>query len=342
MGNRYWEKATIHLGKNEPVEAVAPLIISASRATDIPAFYSNWLINRMREGYVKWINPFNGRPQFVSFEKARVIVFWTKNPAPFMDKLKVIDGLGLHCYFHFTLNDYGEEGFEPNLPPLTERFETFKRLSSTIGKDRVVWRFDPLILTEDGGTEKLLDKISRVGKEVHPFTERLVFSFARIDEYRRVRGNLKRAGVAHRNFGEKEIYRIANGLRKLNEAWGLELAACAEEVDLGRYGIDRSRCIDDRLMRRLFPGDVPLMEFLGGGGKDNGRLCSDSVEPVTGKLKDRGQRKNCGCIVSKDIGHYSTCGHLCVYCYANQSKDLVLKNLARHGDGKGDSIVKNP
>jgi len=144
-------------------KAVAPAIISASRATDIPAFYSEWFINRLRAGYVKWFNPFNGKPQYVSFENAKAIVFWSKNPRPLF---RALDEIAERCpafYFQFTLNDYQAEGLEPGVPPLDERIATFRELSAGIGRERVIWRFDPLIITDELNVEKLVKKIEIVG-----------------------------------------------------------------------------------------------------------------------------------------------------------------------------------
>ena len=142
-----WQKVTIKT-INGDVVGIAPIIISASRATDIPAFYPEWFMHRLKEGYVKWINRFNGQSKYVSFEKTRAIVFWTKNPEPFMRYLPELDDTGIHYYFTFTLNDYEAEKLEPNVPELKKRIDTFRRLSEKIGKEMVVWRFDPLILTK--------------------------------------------------------------------------------------------------------------------------------------------------------------------------------------------------
>ena len=131
----------------EQVEALAPIIISASRSTDIPAFYAKWFFNRLAKGYCVWYNPFNRRKMYVSFERCKAIVFWTKNPKLILPYLHELDRRGIHYYFQFTLNDYVSEGFEPNVPSVTQRVETFRELSEMIGKERVIWRFDPLIMT---------------------------------------------------------------------------------------------------------------------------------------------------------------------------------------------------
>ena len=296
----------------------APLIISASRATDIPAFHAEWLKERLEAGFVERINPFNRKPGIVSFAAARVFVFWTKNPRPMFSLLDDLEARGLHYYFHFTLNDYEAEGYEPGLPSLEERVETFKALSGRVGRERVVWRFDPLLLTDKLSVSKLLEKVERVGRLIHPYTSRLVFSFADIAGYQNVQRNLKRAGVKAREFTTSEMEVFSAGLHRLNKEWGLSLATCAEGMDLEAFGIEHGRCIDDRLLVKLFPQDVELMRFLGYEEGLGGVLCP---LPSKRKLKDPGQRKACGCILSKDIGSYNTCAHQCAYCYAGRANE---------------------
>ena len=319
MSFKAWDKENITLEDGSVTEAICPVIISASRATDIPAFYSKWFINCLNRNYVKWINRYNNKAQYVSFSKARVIVFWSKNPQPLIQHLPALDAKGLNYYVQYTLNDYGVEGFEPNVPSLALRVETFKQLSALIGKKRVIWRFDPLILAEDVTVEKLLAKIEKVGNAVHPYTERLVFSFADIECYKTVQANLARENVKCIDFTPESMEQIAAGIQALNKNWGLTLATCAEKLDLAKYGIEHNRCIDDRLMIEAFPKDEKLMDFLG-------YKVDMFANPSSDYVKDKGQRTACGCMVSKDIGMYDTCPHHCVYCYANVSPESVAQN----------------
>ena len=124
-----------------------PFIISASRATDIPAFHGTWFMERLRAGFCRRRNPFNrAQESFISFEKTRLFVFWSKNPAPFLKYLPEIESTGRQFYFQYTLNDYEEEGLEPNLPVLRRRLDGFRRLADMVGPQRVIWRFYPIIL----------------------------------------------------------------------------------------------------------------------------------------------------------------------------------------------------
>ena len=174
------EKSTIVNDQGERVEATAPVIISASRSTDIPAFYAKWFINRLVKGYCVWYNPFNQQPMYISFKRCKVVVFWTKNPKPIIPYLHELDKRGIHYYFQVTLNDYVKEGFEPNVSSVEQRVETFKKLSSLIGKEKVIWRFDPLIVTPRLSARQLLTKVFHVGNQLKGYTDKLVFSF--IDE----------------------------------------------------------------------------------------------------------------------------------------------------------------
>lgn len=184
------EKVTITTRNRAQVEAQAPVIISASRSTDIPAFYAKWFINRLREGYCVWYNPFNQQPMYVSFKNCKVVVFWTKNPEPIMPYLHELDQRGIHYYFQVTLNDYKDEHLEPNVPSVEHRVEVFKKLSDMIGHDRVIWRFDPLIVTPDITPRKLLTRIWHIGNMLKGYTDKLVFSFVDVKTYRKVQNNL--------------------------------------------------------------------------------------------------------------------------------------------------------
>ena len=306
--------------ENKDNSDLHPVILSASRSTDIPAFYSNWLLERIRDGFCDWINPFNRKKHRVCFDKTRLIVFWTKNPKPLFQKLNTIEECGFsQYYFQFTLNDYVAEGLEPNVPAIEERVDTFRRLADKIGKERVIWRFDPLLLTEKITIDILLDKIVTIGKKLKGYTDKLVFSFIDISSYRKVQKNL--ATLQCKEFSTLEQIQFAKGLTDLNSEFGFNLATCGEISDLSEFGIEHNKCIDNELIMRLFHNDSALMDFIGA------EYDLFSGWTINESKKDKGQRKACGCIVSKDIGMYNTCPHLCRYCYANFSNEQVLKNF---------------
>ncbi len=331
-----WEKIPLDISDpssqtgTRTVEAIAPVIISASRSTDIPAFYGDWFMSRLKEGYVKWKSPFGGDPVYVSFVKARLFVFWSKNPAPFFPCLDELDRMGYHYYFLFTLNDYDTERLEPNVPPVDERIASFIRLSERIGRGRVVWRFDPLILSGNITVGDLLDKIREIGDRIYPYTERLVISFVDIGKYAKVQRNLRVQGFSGlREFTQGEVTELCGGLEALNRRWGLFITSCGERHDLSTYGILPGQCISYDLMTKEFGGDPHLKEFLQPGGQQVLKAAARSPFPAR-HLKDPGQRSSCGCIVSKDIGQYSTCMHLCAYCYANSSPAGVRQHYLQY------------
>ena len=322
-----WDKASVQTDSGL-VSGIAPVIISASRATDIPAFYGEWFAGRLAAGYLAWKNPFNRQQkQIISFAKTRVVVFWSKNPAPLERYLDQLDERGINYYFTFTVNDYGQEGLEMLVPPLDARLATFRRLSERLGSERVVWRFDPIVVGGSLTPERILEKIERIGDQVQRYTSKLVVSFADISRYRNVRDNLKRLGSGDSEEpGPESVQQIARGIQRLNRNWGLSLASCAEKVDLSAFDITHNRCIDDDLMARVFPHDTKLMAFLGRSAET---LFVDG-DRSTNPLKDHRQREACGCIVSKDIGRYNTCPHHCAYCYANSSFRRADAYQGRH------------
>lgn len=321
---RAWGKVNIVTDDGETREAQAPIIISASRSTDIPAFYADWLIERIRRGYVAWKNPFNGKTIYVSFAEARMIVFWSKNPRPLLAHLDCLKEMGIHCYIQYTLNDYVDEGLEPGVPSVLSRIETFRLLIDRLGPGAVVWRFDPLILSDTLTIDRLLEKVARIGDQLKGYTEKLVYSYADIGAYRKVKAKLSKHESGMREFSKDEKHRWAKELANLNEQWGFQLATCAEDIDLDQYGISHNKCVDDELMVRLFHDDPELMEFIGAEKTVFGEW------EIRKSRKDAGQRKACGCIMSKDIGEYNTCPHLCEYCYANSDNSIVLRNWELH------------
>lgn len=318
---------------DEMIKTISPAIVSASRSTDIPAFYADWFLERLKSGYSIWVNPFNQEHYRISFKDTRMIVFWSKNPKPILDRLDEVEALGFkQYYFQFTLNDYVAEGLEPNVPSVEERIDTFRRLADRIGKERVIWRFDPLALTDKVSIDALLERIGNIGRQLKGYTEKLVFSFIDISSYRKVQKNL--VGYNCREFSPNEQMRFAKGLSQLNIELSLELATCAEQVDLSAYGIKHNKCVDDDLMMKLFHEDAELMDFIGA------KYDMFSGWHISKSKKDKGQRKACGCVISKDIGMYNTCPHLCRYCYANSSDDVVQINTKKHmTDPHGSSLI---
>ena len=349
-----WRKDKIQRENGEWVDTQFPVIVSASRSTDIPAFYADWFFHRMKVGYSAWTNPFNGVKSFVSYQDTRFIVFWSKNPKPLLAHLDELKERNIGCYVQYTLNDYEAEGLERGVPQLAERIDTFKRLVDKLGKGRIIWRFDPLVLTDKISVADLLAKVENIGNQLVGYTEKLVFSYADISAYKKVKANLDKNNVHYSEWSEPQMTEFAESLQRLNGKWGFQLATCGEKIDIGRYGIQHNRCVDDGLMIRFAHHDKVLMDFLGVEVKTvenslfgtepipaNAIMLSETQYAIKKKdNRDKGQRQFCGCMVSKDIGEYNTCPHLCEYCYANASKEVSVRNWEQHENNRfGETIT---
>ncbi len=285
-------------------------IISASRRTDIPAFYADWFMNRIRAGYFYRVNPFNTH-QVTGFSLAvddvDAICFWTKNPKPLLQQLGELDDLGYRYYFQFTLNPY-DAAFEPHVPPLPERIATFTELAGRIGPQRVVWRYDPIILSSATPLAYHLEQAESIATQLRGATQRLVFSF--LDCYGKVAGRLQeQTGIVISDITvphlRGELEQLAWGLKNIADANGMRILSCAEEVDLSVIGIEHGSCIDGELIRELC------------GGSHN-------------FVKDKNQRGTCGCVESADMGIYNTCFFKCAYCYANMHETTIEANRQHH------------
>lgn len=304
-----FEKIKIRLDDGQLADAVVPEIISASRRTDIPAFYADWLMERLRRGYCDWRNPFSQQIQHVSFSKAKFIVFWSKNPKPLMKYLQEIHDMGIRFYIQHTINDYENERLEPSLPSFAERCATFRRIAEIWGTDSQVWRWDPIFLID--GELSIADIVRRIEctlSRLNNFPRKIVISFADIKTYRKVQYNLRASGVREltaeeqREFADKLMSRLPGGVK---------VATCGEKIDLGEFGIQHNACIDPKLISKLATNDV------------------DFAERVLKMGKDPRQRDCCLCTVAKDIGSYDTCAHGCKYCYANVTPELARENFEK-------------
>ncbi len=343
-----WQNTDI-IVDGQPVKAQAPLIVSASRSTDIPAFYADWFFHRLEKGYSAWTNPFNGVKSYVSYENTRFIVFWSKNPRPLLPHLDYLKERNIGCYIQYTLNDYEKEGLERGVTKLSERINTFKQLVDKLGKGRVIWRFDPLVLTDNISIDALLSKIEHVGDQLQDYTEKLVFSYADILSYRKVKANLEKSNIPYHEWTEPQMLEFAERLAELNKKWNYTLATCGEKINLKMFGIEPNHCIDYDLIVRFAHYDKQLMDFIGATIKTRKYDLFGEPEPIPASaillsddryvIKDGGQREFCGCMRSKDIGEYNTCPHLCEYCYANTNKVIAITNYRKHKDNPNNESI---
>ena len=196
----------------------APLIISASRATDIPAFYGDWLVSQFKQGFVNWTNPYNGKPSPIDLRNCRLIIFWTKNAAPFIKHLAYFDSKRINYYFLHTLNNYEPEGYEPGVPAIKERIETFKKLSGLIGPEKLIWRFDPVLLSDTLSLNDLLTRIRNLSEELSPYTRRLIISFIKTERYKSVKRNIKNCSSIRELTNNEKIYVIKHMQQILNKS----------------------------------------------------------------------------------------------------------------------------
>jgi len=277
------------------------MIISASRRTDIPAFYSDWLKNRIKEGFVCVRNPLNPKQiSRISLHPNAVdgIVLWTKDPAPIIDCIEILKPFPY--YFQFTLNPYGRD-IEPGLPSKEKLTDVFKRLSDIVGPERVLWRYDPIIISSKYTVNYHIEHFYYLSGILSGYTDVCTFSF--LDIYRNTLSHMKM--IEPDIITPQVMNKLASAFSVIAKGRRIRLQTCAEDIDLEKYGISHGRCIDDRLFERIT------------GDKYRYR-------------KDANQRSACGCMESVDIGAYDCCLNGCKYCYATHFLNLPAKNHSLH------------
>ncbi len=276
------------------------MIVSASRRTDIPAFYAQWFINRIRAGHCTVPNPFNRKQvSHVLLHPGNVdiIVFWTRNPQSLVPYLKELDQHGYRYYFQYTVMD-NPRLIDAMTPSLSSSLKMFKKLSDLVGPERVIWRYDPVIISNITNIEFHTNTYKNIAESLRNYTQRSVISI--LDIYPKLKKRLtalKESGVEIVDYNEKidkcfdELICTLAGVAEQNK---MEIVSCAEDPDLTKYNIQPGKCIDDNYIKRVFGIDVS-------------------------HKKDPFQREACGCVVSRDIGVYDTCLSGCQYCYATSS-----------------------
>ncbi|MBQ8589865.1 MAG: DUF1848 domain-containing protein [Firmicutes bacterium] len=283
------------------------MIISASRRTDIPACYSDWFMNRIRDGHVCVRNPFQtSQVTCVDLDPAAVdcIVFWTKDAEPMMKHLPELKERGFEFCFQFTVTPY-DERLEPGVRNKAEIEDTLIRLSQQIGKERVLWRYDPIIFNEEMTVKWHKKEFLRLCQKFAPYVSRATISF--LDLYPRLLEKKLRAA------SHDEMMRLSDFIGRTAALYGLEVVTCSEAMDLSRFGIGRGSCIDPKVISKIvgLPMKVP---------------------------KDPSQRAHCQCYQSVDIGAYNTCQAECIYCYATSRVGRL--EAARQGhDVNGELLL---
>lgn len=274
------------------------MILSVSRRTDIPSYYSEWFLNRIKAGFLYVRNPMNPRQVSkinISPELVDCIVFWTKNPEPMLARLAELTAY--NYYFQFTLTGYGQD-IERGIPHKKERMlPIFQELSRRIGRERVIWRYDPILFTDKYTAEYHIQAFAQIAHGLSGYTDKCVISF--VDRY--AKNSKAMAALKVQEKSEAELKEFARAISQIARENGLEIASCAEHIDLSDCGITRNSCIDRELMERLIGCKLKAS-------------------------KDKNQRLECGCVESIEVGTYDTCLNGCVYCYANNSQAAIDKN----------------
>ena len=288
------------------------MILNISGRTDVVAFYSNWLMNRLKEGYVDVRNPYNKKiVSRINFDNVDAIMFCTKNPTPILDKIHLIKKPIL---FHITLTPY-KKNIEPNVPNKKTVIEGIKKLSKILGKENVVVRYDPVFLNEEYTLEYHKKAFERICKLLEGYITTIIISF--IDDYKNVRKNKNRLNI--KEFTKEDYKEIGVSFSTSAKNHNMTVQTCYEEETLTEYGFIKGECLSHELAYKL-----------------------------TGKSFPNWKARNCSCVEMVDIGEYNTCNHLCKYCYANFNEKEIINNIKKHkpnsslliGELEPDDIIK--
>lgn len=275
------------------------MILSVSRRTDVPNHYSEWFYNRIKEGFLYVRNPMNPHQISkisISPDVVDCIVFWTKNPENIMGKLEQLSDYTY--YFQFTLTGYSKD-IEPNITKKREELiSIFQKLSERIGKEKVIWRYDPILINERYTIEYHLKAFEEIASKLADYTEKVVISF--VDLYVKTQRNTM--GLNIKKMTNEEMVNLARKIAQIASKNNLITETCAEQIELQDFGIQHGSCIDRKLIEKIL------------GCKLKGE-------------KDKNQREKCGCFESVEVGTYNTCLNSCKYCYANFNDEKVKEKV---------------
>ncbi len=286
-------------------------IISISRRTDVPAFYSPWLKQRLREGWVEYLHPYSRRYFRLGLkpEDVSALVFWSKDYGPFFDVLPLLKSKLYSFYCHFTITGLPSD-LEPKVPPLNTSLNSFKKLASETSPGRIQWRYDPIIISQELSFKHHLERFDFIATRLSGYTKRCIVSF--VNRYKKIEGRLEGKGINVINPTLKEKIELLKELKKIGIRHNIDMYSCCDDAMLAS-GIKKARCIDPEIL-------------------------SDHCGVNTSPMAFSPTRKECGCLKSFDIGFYDTCAHECLYCYANSNIDRVRKNYKRHNPSAGSLI----
>ena len=286
------------------------MIINTGCRTDIPAFYSKWLMNRIRKGYVLVRNPYYPSQvtrYSLSPDVVDCLAFCTKNPEPMLKYLNELDKY--KQYWFVTITPYGKD-IEPNVPNKKDVIESFKKLSKHIGANSIGWRYDPIFIGNEFNVEKHIECFEKMAKELKNYTYNCTISF--LDLYEKVKKN----AADIKPPSKEEQIEIARAFYEIGKANNMTIHSCCENTFLSEYGLKCNGCMSQEIIEK-------------------------SINSTLNPPKRKNLRQACDCLMGNDIGAYNSCGHLCKYCYANSNKDLVIKNMKRHNENSPFLIRDN-
>lgn len=275
------------------------MILSVSRRTDIPNYYSDWFFYRIKEGFLYVRNPMNHHQvSKIILDKDIVdcIVFWTKNPSKMIPRLSEL--IGYAYYFQYTLTGY-DKSIEKQVPDIDESIRIFRELSSKVGKDKVIWRYDPIFINEKYTLSSQIERFCYILDSIASYTNTCIISF--IDMYVKNTSRLRDI----RQLTNGEMIEFSKVISKVTEKYGINVKTCSEKVNLECFNIQHGSCIDKQMIEDII------------GCQINGK-------------KDSGQRLECGCLESRETGSYNSCPNGCIYCYANYDEVSVMNNIKKH------------
>lgn len=279
------------------------LVISASRRTDIPAFYAKWFIDKVRKGFCKVANPYNpSQIKEVSLkpEDVAAVVFWTRHAGPVRPFLGELNEMGLNYYFLYTITGY-PRSFEPGLPSLEECIDDLLALGDSIGPEKVIWRYDPVFISAELNVDFHIRNFRRLAYRLSAGTKNVVITF--VKRYRHIAAELETTGYEHPSFHERRA--LEERFQTIASQAGIEIKRCGKRDSLAN--VSEGKCIDEALLRDLFGLELSA-------------------------AKDPGQPEECRCIRSVDIGRYGSCMHRCIYCYASRSFSHAARRYREHDD----------
>ncbi len=276
------------------------MIINTGGRTDTVQYYTEWLLNRFSEGYALSRNPLFPN-KVVRYEltpdKVDCVVFCSKNYKPILSRLHEITER-FNTYYHYTITAYGKD-IEPGVPSIEESMETLIKLSELVGKQRVAWRYTPILLTKDYTVKCHLETFERIAKVLSPYIDRCIFGF--VERYKKLKINMPELI----SLSEQDMNTLGQGFGSIAERYGIFIQTCATNRNFTSYGIHSSGCITLNILGKA--NDIDFKN-----------------------LKHRGTRQECHCIESRDIGAYDTCMNGCKYCYANKKPQKAFDNYQYH------------